>query len=128
MILKMHQQARVLLKQFTIPGIQTEKVGGRNQPWDQKVHAKVSAEFAAFTRPIQPFSYYEVESVWHVFVQSFPRDVNNMRIKPVLDAITETKKLWTDDCIPHVRTVSRHAIPVAAVAQEQVEVLVYGVP
>lgn len=119
---------RVLLRRFKIAGIHFETYGSANQPWDQKVGLAVVRAFKNFALPAG-IGHFEVESTWYVSQpKGKRRDVDNLRIKPALDAITATGRVWKDDCFPILRKVNRRALAVPTAADEHVVIRLYGIP
>ena len=120
---------RVLLVRFKIPGIHFECLGSGNQLWDSKVHRIVARKLASFSMP-GPMEWFDVESTWHLAGPKGKsrRDVDNLRIKPVLDAVTSAQKIWRDDCFPPVRRVNRRGVLAPDKASQHVVIRIFGEP
>lgn len=116
---------RFLITEFEIDGIHTEQLGAKNQPWDNKVTETVFRAFSDYALEGE-FEWFEVETVWYVFIRPYRRDLDNFRLKPILDAVTKTRRVWTDDHFPIVRNVHRSGIEASSPAEERVVVRIYG--
>ncbi len=113
---------------FTVPAIHIEKYGSANRGWDALVGQTVQD---AFTKcPVaqsEPFKWYAVHLKWFVMPMYYPQDLDNLRLKPVLDALTSAG-LWPDDHIEHVRAIYSEAYPVKMGEQQRLEAIIYGIP
>jgi hypothetical protein len=112
------------LLQVVVPGVQTEMLGAGNQPWDQAVRMWIGQALA--DRPARKvFSWYSIEARWFVYSGGRRRDLDNFRIKPALDALTEAS-FWPDDNIFYVRRIVSEAVLVGERAEERLQFTVYG--
>ena len=112
---------------FTVPGIHIEKYGSANQEWDAKVAEIVRAELAgsAKARECGP-AWYALHIKWYVVPMSNPQDLDNLRLKPILDALT-AQGLWPDDNVKYVRAIYSEAALVDHKRDQRVEVTIYGI-
>ena len=120
----MTSDGRTELLRVTVPGVQVETVGARNQPWDRPVRMRVGEALVDLPAP-DGFAWYSVEARWFVRSDGRRRDLDNFRIKPALDALTEAG-FWPDDNIQYVRRVVSEAVLIDQHAEERLELTVYG--
>jgi hypothetical protein len=113
-----------LLLKITVPGVHTEQLGARNQPWDAQVRncVRVALHNCDPTAPTQTCG---VEARWFVGPSYYRRDIDNFRVKPVLDSLT-AEGFWPDDNIEYVRRLLSEVELVASSQEERLEVTVYG--
>ena len=128
---------RHLVVELTIPartlrnprysGLQTEQYGSRNAAWDDHVRKHVREQLQVREKAETDFAFFEVESIWNAFPDlDYRRDLENFRLKPILDAITETGAVWPDDNLRYVRRIVRDLVMVKSTNAEQVVIRVYG--
>jgi hypothetical protein len=112
---------------FTVEGIHSEQSGSGNQPWDSKVAEAVSGACgrARLPAPDSP-GWYAVHLRWFVSLSPHRRDLDNLRLKPIVDELTRSG-LWPDDSVCYVRAIYNEAAVVGDAREERVEVTVYRV-
>ena len=115
-----------------MPGIATEQLGARNQPWDTRVAEAVGEALGPPPAPARvaaggPPALYAVHLRWYVQPASYPRDLDNLRLKPILDSLTRWG-FWPGDDVQRVRALYSEAALVASADEQRVEVTVYGAP
>ncbi len=110
---------------IVVPGVHTEKLGAANQPWDEKVRGCVQAELVR-RLPRKSYEWYEIEAGWFALPTQYPRDLDNFRIKRVLDALT-AEGFWPDDSVRWVRRIESRVEFVGHASEERLEASVYGV-
>src|SRR5262245_31708827 len=114
------------LLSFTVPGIHTEKLGAANQPWDARVASVVTEACRGLTMPAPgAYRWYVVHLRWFVLPTHYRQDLDNYRLKPILDRLT-AEGFWPDDHVRFVRAIYNGAELVDSVNQQRVEVSVYG--
>ncbi len=112
---------------FTVPGIHTEKLGAANQPWDATVAAIVADACSGITKPaVGTYRWFAVYLRWHVQPAYYRQDLDNYRLKPILDRLT-AEGLWPDDQVRYVRAIYSEAVLVESSDEQRVEVAVYGI-
>src|SRR5688572_29037201 len=114
----------VLLK-IAVPGIHTEQLGARNQPWDNRVRECVR-EALRSGPPVEPADVYALDVRWFVGPSYYRRDLDNFRLKPVLDSLT-AEGVWPDDNVRYVRRILSEVELVNSAAEERLQVTVYRV-
>jgi hypothetical protein len=115
-----------LLLRFSIRGIHSEKFGGAHRPWDLKVaDAVLEACRKSHSVDALHFAWFAVYLSWSVIPDLYRRDLDNFRLKPILDCLTRGT-VWPDDSIKYVRAIYNEVRFVEKVEEEQVEVSVYG--
>jgi Holliday junction resolvase RusA-like endonuclease len=120
-----HECVEVLC--LVIPGIHTEQTGSRNQRWDIRVAEAVrKACHDIDTSQVATFQWYAVHLRWFVGPRRHRLDLDNFRLKPVLDSLTAVG-LWPDDTVHHVRAICSEAHILRPGGTERLEVTVYGV-
>lgn len=124
----MNVETEPVLKQllrFSVPGVHTEKLGAANQPWDARVRDGVRQALEGGT-PSSKFAWYAVHCRWFIGPAPYRRDIDNLRVKPVLDSLTALG-FWRDDNVEYVRRLDSDVELVASPERERLEVIVYGV-
>ena len=111
------------LLRITVSGIHTEQLGAKNQPWDLRVRESVQEAL----RGQQPDAHgsYALDVRWCVGPAHYRRDLDNFRLKPVLDSLT-AEGFWPDDDVQHVRRIVSEVELVELPEEERLEVTVYG--
>jgi len=115
------------LVEFTVPGVHTEKLGSGNQDWDTKVRNKVREAIAPLTLP-QQCAWFAVTAKWFVVPARYRRqdpDLDNFRIKPVMDSLTRLG-FWEDDNVQFVRRIGSEVAFVSSADDRRLEVTIYG--
>lgn len=112
---------------LTVVGVHTERLGSGNRPWDDRVAEAVRR--ACSPPVIQEagrYRWFALHARWFVHKTSYRRDLDNLRLKPVLDNLT-VACFWPDDHVAHVRAIYNEACTAAPSESERLEVTVYGV-
>ena len=112
------------LLRITIPGVHTEQLGSKNQAWDARVRDCVRQALRE-RGPCNARDWYAVHVRWFVGPVHFRRDLDNFRLKPILDSLTG-EGFWPDDNVTYVRRILVEAEPVGSQAEEHTEVTVHG--
>ena len=73
------------------------------------------------------FEWYVVHVRWFVKPEYDRQDLDNLRLKPILDCLT-AKRLWPDEDVRYVRAIYAEAVLVEAVQAQRAEVTVFGKP
>lgn len=115
---------------FTVPGIHTEKLDSRNQEWDTKVRERVreATRSVDLLQIRQTYTWFAVHVKWFVAPASYSGhnpDLDNLRLKPVLDSLTRLR-FWKDDNILFVRRIVSDAELVSSRDEQRVEVSIFG--
>lgn len=111
---------------FTIDGIHTEQAGSKNQDWDRKVADTVASCYQQSVLPAPgQHEWYAVQLRWFAKSTHYRRDLDNLRLKPILDSLTRIG-FWPDDHIQYVRAIYSEAVTIAPDEGERVEVAIYG--
>jgi len=110
---------------FPVFGIHVETYGSANQPWDNDV-AKAVLEACTECKMELPWQneWFAIQLRWFV-VPGRRRDLDNFRLKPILDCITRAGA-WSDDDVTHVRAIYNEAHLAGSLEEQRVEVTVYG--
>ena len=108
-----------------VPGIHSELLGALNKPWDERVRGCVRQSLGEHgsLKWDGLYSYFELEVSW--FAVPSKKDLDNFRLKPVLDALTR-EGFWSDDSIKFVRRIDQKVEFVATKEQERLAIMVYG--
>jgi Holliday junction resolvase RusA-like endonuclease len=115
------------LVSLTVPGVHTEQANSRNRPWDDLVAEVVRRECSApVIQEARRYRWFVLHARWFVHKTTYPRDLDNLRFKPVPDNLTRAG-FWPDDHVAHVRAIYNEACPAAPSESERLEVTVYGV-
>jgi hypothetical protein len=115
------------LVSFTVAGVHTEQLGSRNRPWDDRVAEAVRRACSApVVEEAGRYQWFALHARWFVHKTYYRRDLDNLRLKPVLDNLT-VACFWPDDHVAHVRAIYNEACPAAPSESERLEVAVYGV-
>ena len=115
------------LVSLIVAGVHTEQAGSRNRPWDDLVSEAVRRECSApVIQEAGRYRWFALHARWFVHETYYPRDLDNLRLKPVLDNLT-VACFWPDDHVAHVRAIYNEACPAAPSESERLEVSVYGV-
>ncbi|SRR6266540_150307 len=115
------------LLHFSVEGVHIEQLGSGNQPWDQKVAQAVAIACSQIVMPpADRYAWYAVHLRWFVQPRAYRRDLDNLRLKPILDRLTALG-FWPDAKMEYVRAIYNEAVLIGAGGHEQVEVRVYGV-
>jgi Holliday junction resolvase RusA-like endonuclease len=121
-----HRAERLL--DLVVKGVHTEQLGKGNQPWDQEVAQAVMDACEGISMPTPGhYAWYAVHLRWFVKPVVYRRDLDNLRLKPILDALTK-RGFWPDDNMTFVRALYNEAVLLDTGDEERVEVSVYGVP
>ncbi len=111
---------------FTVPGIHFEKLGAWNQPWDRAVAQAIEQAWSRIDPSrLGAFEWYAVHLRWFVWPRHDRQDLDNLRMKPILDCFT-AKRLWRDDDVRHLRAIYSEVALVQKTAEQRVEVAVFG--
>ena len=111
---------------LTVEGIHSEQFGSGNQLWDSKVAEAVSGACSQVGVPASgSYEWYAIHFRWFVRPSPYRRDLDNLRLKPIVDRLTESG-LWPDDSVHYIRAIYNEAILVEDAREERVEVTVYG--
>jgi hypothetical protein len=115
------------LVSLTVAGVHTEKLGSGNRPWDDRVAESVRRACSApVIAEAGRCRWFALNARWFVHETYYRRDLDNLRLKPVLDNLT-VACVWPDDDVAHVRAIYNEACPAAPSESERLEVTVYGV-
>ena len=112
------------LLRINVSGIHTEQLGAKNQPWDARVRKSV-LEALRNGRASEAHRWYALDVRWFAGPAPYRRDLDNFRLKPVLDSLT-AEGFWPDDDVQHVRRIVSEVELVESPDQERLEVRVYG--
>jgi Holliday junction resolvase RusA-like endonuclease len=116
------------LVSLTVAGVHTEQAGSRNRAWDDRVAEAVRRTCSApVIQEAGRYRWFALHARWFVQETYYRRDLDNLRLKPVLDNLT-VACFWPDDHVAHVRAIYNEACPAAPSESERLEVTVYGVP
>ncbi len=114
------------LLSFPVEGIHIEKYGAGNQAWDARVASCVGKACSALPDGGRNrHAWYAVHVRWFVAPTSYRQDLDNLRLKPILDQLTAAG-FWPDDNVQVVRAIYSEAASVPSEKEERVEVTVYG--
>jgi hypothetical protein len=115
------------LVSLTVAGVHTERLGSGNRSWDDRVAEAVRRECSApVIQEAGRYRWFALHARWFVHETYYRRDLDNFRLKPVLDNLT-VACFWPDDHVAHVRAIYSEACPAAPSESERLEVAVYGV-
>jgi Holliday junction resolvase RusA-like endonuclease len=107
---------------FVIRGVHFEKYGAANQPWDNKVAQAVDDVWKQTTPAQGTCEWYALYLRWFVMPEYPRQDLDNLRLKPILDSLTR-KHLWPDDDVRYIRAIYSEAVLVTDASDQHVEVL-----
>ncbi len=118
------QSGLVELLRFTVPGIHVEQYGAKNQPWDSRVRECARAAIASWS-PHSQHGWYAAHARWFVAPTFYRQDIDNLRIKPVLDSLT-AEGVWPDDNVQFVRRIVSEVELIGDALDQRLEIVVYG--
>lgn len=117
------------LVSFTIQGVHTELLGSGNQVWDRKVALAIGESLQLRETIVTEILWYVLHVRWLAWPPQGKRrkDLDNFRLKPILDHLTASKVFWPDDNINYVRAIYSEVDLIGSSEEQRVEVTVYGI-